>query len=413
MKTGKKVLITLLTALMLLTGCSNPVNNNGNNNNNNSNPEVIKRTKYGDSIVDYLYNLKNGNVIISNVSINMALAMLLEGTNGESQKQLEEYLGFSKEDAKNISKELLDYLRENISKQTETTGWGEEISTGLGFVEMANSLWLNANSSIKEEYRILLEQYFYATAQSLNFLDSKSADIINGWVSDKTHGLIKEIVDKDVLAELYMILINALYMKGAWAEKYYGKGEGLFNGEVVDVLKSVEREYFENDKATAFGKSICGGFEMIAILPKEEGEFTLEELDIEGLLKTGTMDYDVTTSIPAFDLKYDTSLTDVLKALGVKDVFDPFVSDLSDIRDIVGDSRLYVSDVIHKTNVKIDENGFEGAAVTAILVKDTAVSVPVQRPKKEVIIDRPFVFMIIDRNTGTAIFTGKVVNLNK
>ncbi len=414
MKTGRKVLITLLTALLLLTGCSNPVNNNSNNNNNhNSNPEVIKRTKYGDSIVDYLYNLKNDNVIISNVSINMALAMLLEGTNGESQKQLEEYLGFSKEDAKNISKELLDYLRENISKQTEITSWGEEISTGLGFVEMANSVWLNSNSSIKEEYRKLLEQYFYATAQSLNFLDPKSADIINGWVSDKTHGLIKEIVDKDVLAGLYMILINALYMKGAWAEKYYGKGEGLFNGEVVDVLKSVEREYFENDKATAFGKSINGGFEMIAILPKEKGEFTLEELDIEGLLKTGTMDYDVTTSIPAFDLKYDTSLTDVLKALGVKDVFDPFVSDLSDIRDIVGDNRLYVSDVIHKTNVKIDENGFEGAAVTAILVKDTAVSVPVERPKKEVIIDRPFVFMIIDRNTGTAIFTGKVVNLNK
>ncbi len=414
MKTGRKVLITLLTALLLLTGCSNPVNNSSNNNNNhNSNPEVIKRTKYGDSIVDYLYNLKKGNVIISNVSINMALAMLLEGTNGESQKQLEEYLGFSKEDAKNISKELLDYLRENISKQTEITSWGEEISTGLGFVEMANSIWLNSGAVIKDEYRKLLEQYFYATAQSLNFLDPKSADIINGWVSDKTHGLIPEIIDKDVLAELYMILINALYMKGAWAEKYYSKGEGLFNGEVVDVLKSVEREYFENDKATAFGKSINGGFEMIAILPKEKGEFTLEELDIDGLLKTGTMDYDVTTSIPAFDLKYDTSLTDVLKALGVKDVFDPFVSDLSDIRDIVSDNRLYVSDVIHKTNVKIDENGFEGAAVTAILVKDTAVSVPVERPKKEVIIDRPFVFMIIDRNTGTAIFTGKVVNLNK
>jgi len=406
MKASKKTLIVLLTVLMLLTGCSVGSGNNG-----KQNSDVITRTKYGHSIVDFLYKEGGGNIIISNVSINMALAMLLEGANGDTQKQLEEYLGYSKEEARNICRELLDSLKENIDKQKKTWSDGTEYDTGLGFVEIANSLWFRKEAIIKEEYQKLLEKYFDATAQSLDFMDPKSTDIINGWVSDKTKGLINEILKPDILPGLYMLLINALYMKGSWTEGYNARTEGMFNGEKADVLKSIENLYYENSKATAFGKLINGGYEMIAILPKKTGEFTLTELDIEGLLKSESQAYDVITSIPAFELDSFVNLSDVLKALGVKDAFDPTRSDLSGIRDIVGENRLFVSDVLHKTHVKIDEKGFEGAAVTAILVKDTAL--PAQKQQKEVIIDRPFVFMIIDRNTGTAVFTGKVVNLNK
>ena len=259
-------------------------------------------------------------------------------------------------------------------------------------------------------YRELLEEYFDSTAHTLDFLAPESAKIINGWVEEKTKGLIPEIINADVLADLYMVLINALYMKGSWTEPYGNREEGLFNGSACDVLKSTEEIYYENDKATAFGKMINGGYEMIAILPRETNEFSLSELDLEGLLETKTYEYEVNTSIPAFELDYSASLSDVLCALGVTDVFDLEQSDLSGIRDIRDDERLYVSDVIHKTHVKVDEVGFEGAAVTAVLVDATA-AMPEEKQKKEVIIDRPFVFMIIDRNTDTAIFTGKVVSL--
>ena len=397
MTAQRKVVIVLLTVLMLLTGCSAQSIED----NETADPAVITRTLYGDSIVDYLYNQKKGNVIISNVSINMALAMLLEGSNGDTQKQLEEYLGFSKEDARMISRQLLDSL-----KGTTTLSEYDEDKT---CVEIANSLWLSKEAVIKGEYQKLLEDYFDATAQSLDFLNPKSADIINGWLNDKTKGLIPEIINADDMRDLYMVLLNALYMKGIWTEKYAGTSEGTFNGFTVDVLKSTENIYYENDYATAFGKDIKGNYEMIAILPKKEGEFTLESLDIEGLLKTKNYEFDVKTVIPVLELEYSTELVDVLKGLGVKDAFDPYLSDLSDIRDINGDSRLYVSNVIHKTHVRIDENGFEGAAATAIEVRLTFLP----KERKEVIIDRPFVFMIIDKTTGTAIFTGKVVTLEQ
>lgn len=407
MKKITKALLIILTSLMVLTGCTSEKPQPDDRYDNEA--EQINRTNNGSSIVDYLYEEKNGNIVISNLSINMALAMLLEGANGNTQKELEDYLGYSKEEAKTVCKELLDYLKEYIDQQTRDNGNGEKYDSGLGFVELANSLWFDNKAEIKEEYQKLLAYYFGAAAENLDFKDPDSATIINKWVSDKTRGLIDGIVDKDTLKFMNMMLINALYMKGSWAARYGIREPGMFDGKETEVMKGEVSEYFENEMATAFSKSIYGGFEMIAILPKAEGEFTLESLDIDGLLKTRTLDYDVDTVFPVLDINYDANLNDVLKALGIKDVFDSDRSDLSDISDY----PLYVSDVVHKTHIKADENGFEGAAVTAIHMMRTVSFNPYRKERKQVIIDRPFVFMILDRNTGTAIFTGKVVSLSE
>ena len=354
--------------------------------------EKMKFNGNGEKLIDALYEKKQDNVVISNTSINIALSMLLEGANGETQKQIEDYLGVTKEEAKELNKKLLALLNSH----------GED---GLQ-INVANSVWCGENKEIKEDYINLLREYFGAQTEKVDFSDDKTADLINEWCSDKTKGLIKKIADAGQLkaADLALMLLNAIYFKGVWETPYDEVEEGTFNGNPADVLRGSESKYFENDKAIAFAKEYRGGYEFIGILPKEEGEFTVADLDIKGLLENMTQHYTVETQIPLFEMEYETGLESILPQLGIEDVFTADC-DLTDIGD-----ELQVGRVTHKTYMKLDEKGTEAAAVTSIMVTEGAM---MKEPEvKEVILDRPFVFMLYDLRTDTALFTGKIVNLD-
>lgn len=346
----------------------------------------------GESLIDALYNAKEENVVISNTSINIALSMLLEGANGETQRQIEEYLGITKEEAKEINHKLIALLNSHGDDGLE--------------LNVANSVWCEINKVVNEDYLNLLKEYFDAEAKQVNFLEDETADMINNWCSEKTKGLINKIVDADHLkvADLRLMLINAIYFKGVWTVPYDNAEEGTFNGEKADVLRGYEGVYFENDKATGFAKPYEGGYEFIGILPKEEGEFSVSDLDIEGLLESRTYEYEVRTQIPKFEIKYGAQLEEILPELGITDAFTPDC-DLTDIGE-----ELIVGQVKHNTYIKLDEEGTEAAAVTSIEVCDEAVA---EIPEvKEVILDRPFVFMLYDTQTNTALFMGKIINLD-
>ena len=143
--------------------------------------EKMKFNGNGEKLIDALYEKKQDNVVISNTSINIALSMLLEGANGETQKQIEDYLGVTKEEAKELNKKLLALLNSH----------GED---GLQ-INVANSVWCGENKEIKEDYIHLLREYFGAQTEKVDFSDDKTADLINEWCSDKTKGLIKKIAD--------------------------------------------------------------------------------------------------------------------------------------------------------------------------------------------------------------------------
>lgn len=346
----------------------------------------------GEFLIDALYNAKEENVVISNTSINIALSMLLEGANGETQRQIEEYLGITKEEAKEINHKLIALLNSHGDDGLE--------------LNVANSVWCETNKVVNEDYLNLLKEYFDAEAKQVNFLEDETADMINNWCSEKTKGLINKIVDADHLkvADLRLMLINAIYFKGVWTVPYDNAEEGTFNGEKADVLRGYEGVYFENDKATGFAKPYEGGYEFIGILPKEEGEFSVSDLDIEGLLEGRTYEYEVRTQIPKFEIKYGAQLEEILPELGITDAFTPDC-DLTDIGE-----ELIVGQVKHNTYIKLDEEGTEAAAVTSIEVTDEAVA---EIPEvKEVILDRPFVFMLYDTQTNTALFMGKIINLD-
>lgn len=156
--------------------------------------------------------------------------------------------------------------------------------------------------------------------------------------------------------------------------------------------------YFENDAATAFKYGYRNGLYFIGILPKETGDFTIESLDIPSLLESETYDYDVYARMPR--LKFETSLplSDALSAAGLSELFDMENANLSGISD-----DFYVSDVLQKTSLELDEYGTRAAAVTEFLV---GAALP--REERHVNLDRPFAFMIYDSEEKQIVFLGKV-----
>ena len=165
--------------------------------------------------------------------------------------------------------------------------------------------------------------------------------------------------------------------------------------------------YYENDKATAFGKAYYNGFEFIGILPKEEGEFSILDLDLEGLLKSEDTSYQVNARMPK--LNFETSaemVEDLLKSQGVT---IPFDISRACFDKIVKDQTLYVDTILQKCKIELDENGTKAAAVTAMMMRANGIAV--EKKVKEVNLNRPFAFLIYDTVNDEILFVGKVREL--
>ncbi|MCD8154406.1 MAG: serpin family protein [Clostridiales bacterium] len=346
-------------------------------------------------IVDYLYNQDNGNVVISDMSINMALSMLLEGAGGETQTQLEEYLGADVATNRENNESILS----DLSPLENTT------------LEIANSLWYDdslaeSGQEISQDYVTTLESYYNASISEADFSDGATADAINDWCAENTNDLINQIVDPNSIADQSAILANALYFLGTWTDPFPDAVEETFYGleqeTTVDMMHDQVYNYCENDYATAFIKYYYDDYAFVGILPKEDGDFDLSDLDISGLLNSQTDEYDVVIKMPKFTVEYSATLNDALKEKGLTDIFSSD-ADLSGIADF-----MYVSEILHKTYISIDEVGTEAAAVTAVMLE--TASAMAENEIKQVYLDRPFAFAVID-SSNNILFLGKIVDL--
>ena len=239
--------------------------------------------------------------------------------------------------------------------------------------------------------------------------DPSTVGKINKWCSDKTHELIPEIINSTENIE--SVLINALYFKANWLEEFYegATKKEIFKGSKgdveVDMMHSTESTYLENEHAIGFIKHYFDGYAFVGILPKNEGAFNLADLDLEGLINSKTYEYDVNIGLPKFKVEYETSLVSALQQFGVKDAFIPKVANFEGIA-----KDLFITDIIHKTYISVDEIGTEAAAVTAITM-DNAAFAPEQKQVKDVILDRPFAFAIIKTDNNNILFSGKITNI--
>lgn len=338
------------------------------------------------------------NLLLSPLSVFCAVGMLLNGVEGTSKTELENYFGM---DAASLNHALSAFLR------------SQEAYEGL---LAANSVWFNdAALKINPDFLQNAADYYAAEVFQGKF-DANTLGKINSWVNENTDGMIPEILD--LLPEnAVMYLINALCFRRAWLEPYTENKvkDGSFFAEdgtelSVKMMSSKEYTYLECDNATGFVKPYEGGkYGFAALLPQEGvslNEF-VAGLDGEALydLLANSSSEEVSVRMPKFEAEYSTELSDVFRSLGVNEIFDPDNADLSGIGSAKG--NLFVSRILHKTAITVNETGTEAAAATAVEVM-TKMMRPVRT--KSVVLDRPYVYMIVDLDTNIPVFIGTVTN---
>lgn len=334
------------------------------------------------------------NTMFSPLSLNIALGMLANGATDEVRTNFDNYFGMP-----------LDNFNKYIKYYTEnsTPKFGDTV------VDIANSIWVQDYLNLKDAYVNTLMDAYKAEVNKRPF-DASIVKEVDDWVSEKTHSMIPKILEETPANDV--LLINALYFQGDWEVEYfdfqvYEEEFTTASGDVVSVEglhASDYAFYMENDKATAFAKYYKDmRYAFVGILPKEEGDFNLSDLALDSLMDVDTMEMlPVTSMIPKFKFNNSHKLTEVMETLGLG------VSTMT-FSEITDNEALNVTNILQKTAIEVTEKGTRAAAVTSITTNGMIVA-PDQTGGKEIILNRPFAFMIYDMENQTILFIGKVTN---
>ncbi|MBQ1377065.1 MAG: serpin family protein [Lachnospiraceae bacterium] len=339
---------------------------------------------------------KDENVLISPLSLTLALAMVLNGAEGETQE------------------EMLKVISGGLSEDEFNTFLSEYVK-GLPSDEkakfhFADSLWMNEDLKVKKRFIKNCEDFYNAEVKKV-FFDENAVREINAWVSEHTDGMIDQVIES-AAPEAIMYLINALAFDAEWERLY--TVDDVREGEFTDIygekapvtyLNSEENYYIENEKCTGFVKLYKGNrFAFLALLPAETADLEAFIRSLTGetllLLLASAKNTPCICSLPKFKEDWSAIMNDVFRAIGLEKTF----SDQAELSGIVK-KMTSLGDVIHKTHIEVDERGTKAGAVTAIMLK--ALGLPVEKP--EVRLDRPFVYAIVDKDTGVPMFIGQKV----
>ena len=350
------------------------------------------------------------NSLISPLSVMLALAMTANGADGETLAQMEALLGGGIPLAE-LNEYLYSYAQSFPSIEKSK-------------LSIANSIWFRDDGESLQIHADFLQRnadYFDAAVYSAAF-DGQTVRDINNWVSANTDRMIDTILNE--ISDLDMLfLINAVIFDAEWLNVYHRENvrKGDFtdiNGTVrnIDFMHSSEYAYLEDGMATGFIKPYANGAYSFAALLPNEGvpiEEYIESLTGAGLLDTlgSRQDVLVYTSMPKFEFDYSISMIDALEALGIHDAFDEFIANFGSMgMSMIPDyPNLYISEVLHKTFISVDELGTKAGAVTMVSVGAGGSAMPIE--PKIVDLDRPFVFAIIDNATNLPVFIGTLMTI--
>lgn len=341
------------------------------------------------------------NTMISPYSVMQALAMTANGAAGENLKQMEQVLGGG------TPIETLDrYLY----------GWRlAQPHTNRCKLNTANAIWVQeGNFSVKQDFLQINREWFGADCFRAPF-DQKTLGDINSWVNEHTDRMIPEIIDSFNPNDR-MVLVNAVSFDAKWQTAYESEDvkEADFtnadgNKIRTEMMYSDESIYLSHDGATGFLRYYDGPYAFAGILPPEDMTVSayLEQLDGKSLRKMLTKGEtaEVRAGIPSFSYDTDATLNQVLSEMGMPMAFGAG-SDFSGMTESV---PLMIGRVLHKTHIDVDAEGTKAAAATAATM--TFKADPMEKEKKTVILNRPFLYMIVDTNTNLPVFIGTVQDL--
>ena len=344
------------------------------------------------------------NTLISPLSVLVALSMTANGADNETLSQMEAVLGMP-----------IDQLNTWISTYMANLPEEEKYKLSL-----ANSIWFTDDErfTVNQDFLQTNADYYGADIYRAPFDDDTCKDI-NKWVKDNTDGMIKNILN-EIPAEAVMYLINALAFDAEWQDIYFESQvrEGEFtteNGEKrnVDMMYSEENKYLEDKHATGFIKYYKDRkYAFAALLPKEGTTVSeyIASLDGEHLndLLTNAKSAFVNTSIPKFETEYDVEMSAVLSGMGMPDAFSGATADFSKLGHSTA-GNIFINRVLHKTFISVDERGTKAGAATVVEMNDECALI-IEDPK-QVFLDRPFVYMLIDCETNQPFFIGTMMDV--
>jgi len=354
----------------------------------------------------------DGNIFYSPYSISLALAMTYAGARGETEKQMADTLHFL------LPQNRLHPALNSLDQELASRGQGAKGKDGEGFrLHIVNAIWGQKDYKFLSEFLDTLAENYGAGLRILDFIKEpeQSRITINNWVSDQTEERIKDLIPQGAIDALTrLILTNAIYFNAAWRYPFDKDATSngdfyLLNGDKITVPMMNQTEsfgYVEGDGYQAVEIPYDGSELSMVILLPEAGQFDSFEASMNSQ-RVGSIIQDigyrqVALSMPKFEYESSFSLKDTLSAMGMPDAF----SAVADFSGMTGSPDLFISEILHKAFVSVDEAGTEAAAATAVIMSLTAV--PAEPVK--VTIDRPFIFLIRDIETGTILFVGRVLN---
>ncbi len=352
------------------------------------------------------------NVFFSPYSISLALAMTYAGARGDTAQQMVNTLHYT------LPQELLHPTFNSLDTELSQRGQGAKGKDEKGFrLNIVNAIWGQQGYTFLQDFLDILAENYGAGIRTLDFQNAPepSRITINDWVSDQTEGRIKDLIPPGAIdAMTRLVLTNAIYFNAAWLFPFDedATADGTFhllNGGEVTVPMMHETQsfaYAEGDDYQAVELPYDGRELSMVILLPQPGQFTtfessLDASKVDGII-AGLASRRVALTMPKYEFSSDFSLKKALSALGMPVAF----TDGADFSGMDGKRDLYISDVIHKAFVSVDEAGTEAAAATAVIMTTTSLPLNVV----DVTIDRPFIFLIRDIPTGTILFLGHVTD---
>ena len=421
----KKIFLTVLTTILItgLAACSQPaaVSELKSNNPRITIPAVSQSDEatlvtgnnaFAFDVYEYL-RAGDGNIFFSPYSLSEVLAMTYGGARGNTEKEMAATLGFQ------LSQDKLHPAFNALDLALASRGQDAKGKDQQPFrLHVVNAIWGQRGFDFLPSYLDLLAKNYGAGLRILDF--QKSAEpsriTINDWVAQQTEQKIKDLIPEGSITDMTrLVLTNAIYFNAAWLiqfDKNSTKASDftLKNGSKVSVPMMYEQESFNYGSGDGYqvvelpydGNELT----MVILLP-DQGEFDSFESTLTGQSVTGIIqgmkNQTVQLSMPKFTIEQSFGLKGALTALGMGDAFTP---DLADFSGMDGKKDLYIQDVVHKAFIAVDEAGTEAAAASGVIVGTT--SMPSDIVKLE--INRPFIYLIRDVQTGSILFLGRVMN---
>jgi serine protease inhibitor len=348
------------------------------------------------------------NVFISPLSASMALGMTMNGAQGETWSQMRDALGFAGLDEAAINESYRSLI-------TLLLGLDSKVQFGI-----ANGIWADRGVTLLPDYLDRVRTYFHAEVRTVDFADPGTRDAINRWVSDATNRRIDRMLES-IPDDVLMYLINAVYFKGDWRSQFRKSRTAAAPFTLADgSTHTVDMMAGEVGYRVILGNGAGGvsavelpyardAFSAVAVLPPQGQSIHdfvagIDRVDwadwmatFDDMAEQENTDRDgILVRLPKFEIEWGDSLIAPLRALGMVDAFD---ADQADFSRMTGGRDLYIMEAFQKTYLRVDEEGTEAAAATAIGMGPTSMPPSIS-------FDRPFLFAIRERHSGTILFIG-------